>query len=217
MTVAYTTASAVKESAQLAYDFLGFSSDATYTTFVETLIGEAEALIDGFCRVPSQFFKAGGVAITAEYHDGDGGDVLRLNYYPVLSVSSVAENEASLFEAESWVSRSAGPGASGSYVLRPESGELVFYQNVPGVGVRNVKVGYTPGYAAAPGAVAGVARDLCVNALRSLLARKVLPAEITQIAMNGGDVRELLSDTMTLSAAHKRNLSAYRRPEVSVG
>lgn len=215
--VHYCAAADVKGMTRLTYDKLGLANDAALTTFIESLISEAESRIDGVCGVPDGFFRAGGLTVTEELYDGDGDEDLYLNYAPIVSVTSLYENTASLTAPASWVQRTEGPGSGTSFVKYAREGRLHFYDHIPGYGVQNVKVTYVAGYSAVPGVVARIAKDLAANALRGILHRQMDPTQITSLIMNGGDVKSLLSDDMSLNMDQLRALTPYIQVKVSAG
>jgi hypothetical protein len=130
----YVTASEAKEYSRLTYDKIGFPDDATFITFVESLINAAEAKVENFTGRPSGFFKAEGLTVTDEYHDHDGEDTLRVKHPPILSVTSLTCNTAGLTQAPVWDSLTEGPGENTHYLLYNEEGKIYFYSNIPGDG-----------------------------------------------------------------------------------
>jgi len=216
-TTEYTTAVDVKAYAKITYSDLGLADDTAYTTFIDPLIAIVEKIIDDHCGVPSTFFKASGLTITDEYHDGDGGDELWVKYRPIVSVTTLSRNKAGLTAEADWEELTAGPGADTHYLLYAEKGYVYIYGRRPGVGHKNIKITYVGGYATVPGPVAHVCKELVSNILRGVLKRKLDPQNVTAVLMEGGDVRALFAEDVALSKEHKRLLVAYRLSRVGVG
>lgn len=215
----YVTAAEVKQISQLSYLDFGatFASDAAYTTFIETYIARIGKLIDDFCGVPNTFFKASGLTVTDELYDGDGSQYVKLNHRPLVSFTSMAENEAASGDAVDWKARTKGPGAYSHYLVYLSRGMLWFYDEVPAKGQQNIKVTYVAGYATVPGPVAQVAVELVSDILKKVLNRKLSPEDLTELALQGGDVGRLYATDIRLSDNHRKILSPYRVAKVSAG
>lgn len=217
MTVYYTTVIDVREHSQLGFDDLGFQNEDDLDEFTEDLIEAAQRIVDDYCGVPSTFFQAGGVTVTDEYYDGDGGEELWLKYRPVVSVTALYRNKASLNAAADWEQLLEGPGAGKHFILYGQKGLVYMFDRIPGADYKNIKVTYKAGYSAVPESVAHVCKELAANVLRGLLKRKLAPQQITEIALMGGDLRALFAEDAKLTAGMKELLAIYRLSRVAVG
>jgi hypothetical protein len=215
----YVTASEAKEYSRLTYDKIGFADDLTFVTFVESLIDAAEAKVEGFTGRPSGFYKVNGLTVTDEYHDHDGGDTLRVNHPPILSVSSLARNTAGLTQAPVWDALTEGPGLNTHYLLYNEEGKIYFYSNTPGDGKKKIKLTYVAGYSAVPDAVKQVVKYLVAEALKGILKRQIAPQELIRLTMeDGGDastIWNLIDENMNINKSFMDALSAYRKVRAS--
>ena len=210
------TAYDVKVLSQISYADLGFNTDADYEAFIEAdIIPVAVKIIEDYCSVPSGFFEAGGAIITDEYFDGDGTGSLWLKYRPIVSVIALAYNEKGLTEAPSWVSLSEGPGVNKHYLVYAERGLILIYNNVPPEGYKNIKITYKAGYSSTPLSVVEIAKQLSANMLRGTLKRKITPQEVSQIALQGGDITSIFAEEVKLTSHMKQLLAIYRLPTVT--
>jgi hypothetical protein len=220
MTANYTTAAEVKQySGNLAYTDFGalFATDAAFITFIETVISRVERVIDDYCRVPATFFKAAGLTLAGELHDGPEENDLLLNYRPVISVTSLYVNEASNNAAADWVIRSQGPGANKHFLLYLGRGLIRFFEDAPGVGDQNVKATYVAGYSTTPGPITQVCAELSADVLKAMLNRKLAPEDMTEIALAGGDLGRFYAASFKLSRGHQTLLAPYYVGKVSAG
>lgn len=161
---------------------LGFDSNADYNRFLREKIESASRQIDGYCNRPSDYFNGG--AIITEYHDGkpvehsdfykgylnwrssrssDRRRIFWMEQYPVISVTSVHENEASIGETDNWSEIS-----SYRYL---DNGKLIIAKSAtPLEGHKNVKVIYKAGYSSTPKDVADACAQLVANGLHKLMS-----------------------------------------------
>ncbi len=174
-----TIANAIEHSG-ITFNQLGLADDAALTDYASRLVTKASRLIDRFCNVPDTFFYGG--ATVTEYKSGkefDGVDsyphtnrsaifndwrrVFMLDYAPVISVTSVAENTASSGATPSWSTI-----ASTSYVVTSSTGKLVFAQSSePDEGDDNLRIVYVAGYATLPSAIEMACEELVGNTLKT--------------------------------------------------
>ncbi|MCD6528764.1 hypothetical protein J7L06_00530 [Candidatus Bathyarchaeota archaeon] len=166
----YVDVDEVKLHSQITYEDLGFASEADYDSFLNDLITQAEAVVEDHCRVPSTFFKAGGLTFMDERYDYDEG-FIALRHYPVLEVLNVDVNVAGYGETEDWVTLDPS-----DYVVYPDEGLIKLVSGEkPSVRDRSVKLTYKAGYTTVPEAVKFVCVQLCSNYLHAVLQRKVSP------------------------------------------
>jgi len=176
----YCSVDDVKELTPIIYQDLGFDSEDNYNKFLNRTILKASRRIDRFCNRPNDFFN-GGATIT-EYFDGKPSrssfmypDTERTEIYlldrrtywlthtPVLSVTSVQKNTASIGETDNWVDIT-------KYRLNTETGRLVIASTVaPPEGVQNVKVVYVAGYTSVPDEVRMACEELVSNYVKTLV------------------------------------------------
>ena len=216
-TALYCTGLDALFGSKLGYDDFNFDDDGEFLAFIEnTLIPVAMKIIDDHCDLPTGAF-AGGATVTDEYHDGDGSGEFFLNYAPVVSVTTLSRNKAGLNAATDWETLTEGPGASTHFLLYKGEGRIYCYDRIPCYDRKNIKVTYVIGFSAVPDTVQQVCKQLVVNALRGMLMRKILPADLTQIVMAGGDAGSLRIEEMELTPAQRRLLTPYINVKVGVG
>lgn len=180
MTTLYTGIEKVKRFARiLDITDLGFSTTDAYEDHIEELIEKASRFIDNYCKRPSEFFKGG--ATVTEKHDGketrssdysdypshtisrsrDRRRKFFLRQYPIISITSVKENDASIGEADDWTTIT-----SPDYRVDMDSGILMFaLDKIPDDGFQNVEFVYKAGYSVAdqPPETNGVCAQLVAN------------------------------------------------------
>jgi hypothetical protein len=159
----------VKAYSKIVYSDLGYIGEASFNTFLESLIPLAASLIEGYCNVPSGFFNAGGKTFTGQVYDYRY-PWIDLYYYPVLSVSKVEINNSGYGTAPSWETLN-----SQDYILASDNGQLMLVNKVPAIVEQSVKVTYTAGYTATPDLIKHVCLQICSNVLHGILQRKISP------------------------------------------
>lgn len=167
--MAYSTKDDVKAYSKIAYTDLGYASDSAFNTFLDSLIGLAQGIIDTYCRVPSGFFEAAGLSFTNEMLDYRY-PWIDLCYYPILLVSKVEHNTQGYGMAPVWVEI-----ASQDYIINTQTGQIMLVNKVPASAEQSVRVSYAAGYAATPDPVEHVCLQLCCNLLHGILQRKISP------------------------------------------
>jgi uncharacterized phiE125 gp8 family phage protein len=105
-------------------------TDTTFDTILNDLI---EAVSEEFETYTSRKFIQ--ATYTDEYFDGDGTRILWLPNWPIISVTSVVENDVTLTE-----------GNEEDYIVYKEEGYLWRVGTVWAEGVKNIKITYTAGY-----------------------------------------------------------------------
>lgn len=166
----YVSVDEVKSHSKIAYEDLGYMDEEEFNGFLDGLIAQAEAIVDGYCGVPSGFFKAGGLTFTDERYDYDE-DFIALKHYPALEVTSVAVNTAGYGEPEDWVTLN-----STDYIVYLDEGLIKLVSGEkPAVRERSVKITYKAGYTAAPEAIKFACIQLCSNYLHAVLQRRISP------------------------------------------
>ena len=180
----YTTVRQAKNFARIVnIKDLGFDREDDYTDHVKDVVEHASRFIDDYCKRPDDFFNGG--ATLTEYHDGkpkrsadfynlyenkkatrEYRRMFYLEHYPIISVTTVRENEASIGSADDWKTR-----AETDYRLDTSNGMLMFSLTmIPAEGFKNVEVVYKAGYATTPSVIAWVAAELTGNWLRASVA-----------------------------------------------
>ncbi len=173
--MAYATPSDV--SAELGGYSLTSATTPT-STVVEGWIADAEDEVE---LLTGQVYSTTAIASTAwEYHDYDGSGVIKLDNYPVQSVTLLQyEENGEGATTESWVTL-VGPGrtATDNFQLYTDLGVLKLTPNSTGnsplIGHKNIRVAYVHGHTSVP-------RN--VKQLVTLLAAKRL---IMSVANNSG-------------------------------
>ena len=165
----YSTKDDVKAYSKIAYTDLGYASDSAFNTFLDSLIGLAQGIIDTYCSVPSGFFDAAGLSFTNEMLDYRY-PWIDLRYYPVISVSKVEHNTQGYGITPLWVEVS-----SQDYIINAQTGQIMLVNKIPAIAEQSVRVSYRAGYNAMPDAVEHVCLQLCSNLLHEILQRKISP------------------------------------------
>jgi len=200
----YVSASEIKQFSNVTYQDLGFASDADYDSFLDGLINQVERAIDNYCRVPSGFFKAGGLSFT-EIHDWNEDGEIHLRYVPILTLTKVELDYAGYNQTADWMEIS-----STYYYAKNEFGIIKIVGKSPGHTENSVRVTYTAGFSAVPDDVKLAALMLASNLLHLILQRDV------GSSLSIGDFSSRLVEIKeAFSGEIKGLLSSYRRGLVS--
>jgi len=179
--VKYCGIEQVKRYARMiSFEDLGFATMDEYEDHIEELVESASRTIDRYCRRPNDFFNGGSSLV--EYHDGKPVDMP--NYYelgwrsakilefrrtfwldhaPVLDLTRVEENKASIGEAENWLTI-----LPSDYKVDKKTGRVIFaIRSIPAQGYQNVRFTYTAGYATLPSEISSVCAQLVANELKA--------------------------------------------------
>ena len=197
----YISASEVKQYANITYQDLGFTSDTDYDAFLGNLINQVEDVIDNYCRVPSGFFKAGGLSFT-ETHDWKEDGEIHTRYYPIITLTKVELDYAGYNQAADWTEIS-----STYYYAKTEYGIIKIVGKSPGHTENSVRITYTAGYSAVPDDVKLAALNLANRVLKMLLQQRysvsAVPGDI--------DVRINMAVEEAFTDEIRFLLAAYRR------
>ena len=165
----YISTSEVKQFSNVTYQDLGFATDTDYDTFLGTLINQVERTIDNYCRVPSGFFKAGGLSFT-ETHDWREDGEIHTRYHPIITLTKVELDQAGYNQAADWTEIT-----STYYYAKKEFGIVKIVGKTPGHVENSVRITYTAGYSAVPDDIKLAALIYASNVLHTILQRKVAP------------------------------------------
>ena len=195
----YISATEVKQHSNITYQDLGFASDADYDVFLDSLISQIEKAIDNYCRVPSGFFKAGGLSFT-EIHDWKENGEIHTRYYPIITLTKIELDYAGYNQAADWTEIS-----STYYYAKNESGIIKVVGKSPGHVENSVRITYTAGYSAVPDDIKLAALIYVSNTLHVILQRKVAPA----VQVSDFSIRLVMDESF--SDEVKALLNPYRR------
>jgi len=196
----YISASEVKQYSNVAYQDLDFSSDTEYDAFLDSLISQVERAIDNYCRVPSGFFKAGGLSFT-ELHDWNEDGEIHTRYYPIITLTKVELDQAGYNQTADWTEIS-----STYYYAKNEFGIIKIVGKTPGHTENSVRITYTAGYSAVPDDVKLAASIFARNILRLILESGDL--KIGDVAISNLEVSEAFtSDVKALLSNYHRGLA----------
>jgi len=159
----YISASEVKQYSNISYQDLGFASETEYETFLDDLISQVEAVIDDYCRVPSGYFKAGGLSFT-EIHDWNEDGIIQARYYPIIELIRVELDLAGINQPANWTEIS-----STYYYAKNEYGIIKIVGKSPGHVENSVRITYTAGYSAVPEDIKTAALTLAKNMLLGMM------------------------------------------------
>jgi len=140
----YVSASEIKQFSNVTYQDLGFSSDNDYDAWLGNLINQVERTIDNYCRVPSGFFKAGGLSFTETQDWKEDGEI-HTRYYPIVTLTKVELDYAGYNQTADWTEIS-----STYYYAKNEYGIIKIVGKTPGHTENSVRITYTAGYSAVP-------------------------------------------------------------------
>ena len=196
----YVSASEVKQYSNITYQDLGFASDTDYETFLGNLINQVERAIDNYCRVPSGFFKAGGLSFT-EIQDWKEDGEIHTRYYPIITLTKVELDYAGYNQTADWTEIS-----STYYYAKNEFGIIKIVGKTPGHTENSVRITYTAGYSAVPNDVKLAASISARNILRLILEAGDL--KIGDVAIGNLEVKEAFtSDVKALLSNYHRGLA----------
>jgi hypothetical protein len=178
-----------------SYKKLGFTAQAAFDTWIDTLVAWADQGINDFCQ--RDFYRhPAGSGEAAEVFDGDETTMIRVNW-PIISCSQVELRY--------------GTATYGVFVTLPiqfwqaEKRWLRLIRHMPR-GFNNVRVTYAWGYAAVPAVVNAASVRITSNMLQAALQRSASPI------IKVGDYNiELLKDE-AFTDEIKNTLEPYRRP-----
>jgi len=197
----YISASEIKQFSNITYQDLGFASDTEYDAFIDSIISQIEKTIDNYCRVPSGFFKAGGLGFT-EIHDWKEDGEIHTRYYPVLTLTKVELDYAGYNQAADWTEIS-----STYYYAKNEYGIIKIIGKTPGHAENSVRITYTAGYSAVPDDVKLAVLNLANRVLKMLFQQQysisAVPGDI--------DVRINMAVEEAFTDEIRFMLAAYRR------
>ena len=108
------------------------------------------------------------------YNRGDSmgatfNDSLRLNSYPLLTITSLYKNAAGDYQTDNWDELDEQTGTGGDFIIYKDIGVIQFVNKSPNYGRRQVKISYTYGYSSVPKTV----ERLCILlSIRDVLISK---------------------------------------------
>ena len=190
---AYGDVTRISTRSGITYADLGLADDDALASLVADLNEQASETIDLYCGRDFGLHEA-----VTEKHDGNGREKIRLDGFPVVSVTSVTLGGAALTEDT-------------DYAILDDTGilERIDY-GVWTTGKRNLTVVYTYGYNAAPGAIVGIVEDMVAGALTHA-ARNRTAKGASSMSMDGFSVAySELSRLMVLAPEQMQTLDRYR-------
>lgn len=179
---AYCTSDDVKAFSKIAYTDLGYSSDADFVTFLDSLIAYAGSVIDEFTRVPESFYNSDGYVLTNELYDYKYPYTelrvypflrlppVTLRFFPVFSIQKVEYNTQGYGLAPNWVEVTS-PG----YIFDYLSSQITLVTKLPAMAQLSLRISYTAGYTTTPNVIRYVCAQLCANVLQEILQRRISP------------------------------------------
>ena len=188
--------------AQVAFDQIGFSTDAVFNNWMgSVLIPSASRFIDSFCH--HTFGSYRGTAIL----DGSGKQVLWFppKWCPIIRVVGGSLNSVAF----------ATPTD-----LKVHDQYLDWDGGIFTEGKQNVTVEIGYGYNNVPDDIAFVASRLAANILLDMVRRRVAPDVFMSLMQGGGEgagLRTLFADAAILSKPLEKTLESYRILWVDIG
>jgi len=183
--MAYTSSDKVKKYAQVQYSDLGFTDDASFTSWIETvLIPAAEGYVDLYTG------RSFGSQQVTEVYDGNGKNYLLLRNYPVTNISSIKINGSTIDPSD--------------YVWH-RSGLVKLKSTVFPEGVGNIEVTYTYGYQSIPPAIDDATARIAARILQIMVQNKM------GILVRVDDFKVQLADYRVVTDDIKMVLDRYRR------
>ncbi len=136
---------------------IGLSSDSDLTTFIETLLTQASKYIE---RYTGRSFETH--SDVTEKHDGTGYETLRLQNYPVISVSSITVNGNELSSDDYRIEKNTSDPNRNAGVLRRLDGYVFPKGNM------NIEVTYSWGFSSVPEDISAIAESIAVDQLKNV-------------------------------------------------
>lgn len=202
----YVSASEVKQFSNITYQDLGFASDTEYDSFLSSLIDQVEKAIDNHCRVPSGFFKAGGLSFT-EIHDWSEDREIHTRYYPIVTLTKVELDYAGYNQAADWTEIT-----STYYYAKNEYGIIKIVGKTPGHVENSVRITYTAGYSAVPDDIKLAALKFANHLLKKLYQEQFA----VFVGSSDIDVKVNLALKESFTDEIKIMLTPYRRSLIEV-
>jgi hypothetical protein len=193
----YTTPSEVKRRAAVKWDALNtsagvpFADEAAFDAWLsDTVIPEAEKLINEFCRRPDFYEHQSEV----EYFNGDGfHNFIVAGKKPVITVSKLEMEKGD----GTWELK-----ATSDYLVK---GDRIQYKTLLPEGWQNIRVTYNWGFASIPNDVAYAAAEIVARFLQKCVAFKMGPL------VRVGDYRVQLMNPDVFGNALEGMLEHYPR------
>jgi len=163
----YTTAAEIRRRALVKWDSLNYATNSPFASAAafddwleETVIPEAETLINEYCRRPDFSQHTSEV----EYFDGDGfRKFLILSKRPVIAVSKLEFKK----DDSTWDEKS-----SSYYKVQ---GDRVVYTNVLPIGFQDIRVTYDWGFTTVPLDVSYAAAEMVARFIQKRVVYKMGP------------------------------------------
>jgi hypothetical protein len=154
--MAYTTEANVEAYLGEAFDETTTPSTSDLTIF----IGWADKLIEDYTGTAFE-----STAVTEEILDSEGHTRFKLPKRPIISVTTFEVDKAGLGSSSSpdWEARTEGRTNSEDFVILEDEGILHFHNDIPSVGIQNVRITYNYGYSTVPKDVERLATLLVVK------------------------------------------------------
>lgn len=165
-------------------------SSAVTSTEVSDWLDWADAEID---KITGSKYVTG--TVSNELYTYAGGNFLRLNKRPVISITSLEYNDVALGNGDAnWVALSEGRDSSDDFIFTDYSGEILFHGTRPYTDPQGVRASYTYGYATTP--------DLVIELATAIVAKKWLRAVLQK------DVNDSPSNISVGSISITKNTSS---------
>jgi len=191
----YTTEANVESYLGEAFD----GSTTPSTTDITLFITWADKLIEDYTGTAFE-----STAVTAEILDSEGYTRFKLPKRPIISVTTFEVDKAGLGSSNSpdWEARTEGRTNSEDFVILKDEGILYFHNDVPSIGIQNIKITYNYGYGSVPKDVERLATLLVVKEI--LKARLADNLYSSQDSISVGPIN--ISKAGTSSTASVREL-----------
>ena len=140
-----------------AKDFLGFADSYTdMDTYIESLINQASLQIEG--RIDN---KVADQTVTNEITSGDGSDILKPRYFPIVSVTTL---EYRTLPTEAWQTLES---EEDHILTHPLWDCIQLYDSTFPSGTNNIRLTYVAGYETIPGDLSQV----CLEKVADMFAQ----------------------------------------------
>lgn len=169
-----------------------------FTTLCENIITQTEGLIESYCRVPTGFFRSGGVEFTDQTCE-TGETLIKLPNRPVLAVTKIEVNTAAYGSADNWETLE-----SNDYILNMDTGVAAVFSTISRE-LNGARASYTAGYTSTPAAIEYVTLQLATNVLYAILERKLSPT----VRLNNTMLQLVIPECFT--AELKQSLTGFVR------
>jgi len=132
-----------------------------------------------------------------DYNNTNYNDRIRLDHFPIISITSLYKNSQGPSSADSWTELTEQEGSGGDFVVYNDTGTIQFVNNLPATGTRKIKVTYTYGTSTVPKTVEKLCILLSVRDILMSKANDNIHTDIDGMSLKGYSESKGISGTVT--------------------